>query len=98
MHKHIHGLLPAIMGEIFKISRNLPYNLRTHNEFSRRVPKRVKYGTETISVLAPKFWALVLGKIKECSCLEVYKSKIRKWKPDCLCRLCKTYLQHVGFL
>ena len=24
--------------------------------------------------------------------------KIRKWKPDCPCRLCKIYLQHVGFV
>ena len=36
--------------------------------------------------------------MKECSCLESFKSKIRKWKPDCSCRQCNTYLQHVGFL
>ena len=81
--KHIHGLSPAIMGKVFKINRTLPYNLRTQNDFSSRVPKTVKYGTE---------------KLKECSCLEAFKSKIRKWKPDCSSRLCKTYLQHVGFL
>ena len=45
-----------------------------------------------------KSMALVPEKLKECSCLEAFKSKIRKWKPDCPCRLCKTYLQHVGFL
>ena len=82
------------MGEVFK----LPYNLRTQNDFSNRVPKTVKYGTETISFLAPKVWALVPEKRKECSCLEAFKSKIRKWKPDCPCRFFKTYLQHVGFL
>ena len=48
IYKHIHGLLPAIMGEVFNINRTLLYNLRTRNEFSRRVPKTVKYGTETI--------------------------------------------------
>ena len=94
IYKHIHGLSPAIMGEVFKINRILPYNLRTRNDFSSRVPKTVKYGTETISFLAPK----VPEKMKESSCLEAFKSKIRKWKPDCSCRLCKTYLQHVGFL
>ena len=83
------------MGEVFKINRTLPYNLRTQNDFSGRVPRKVKYGTETISFLAPKVWALVPEKLKECSCLEAFKSKIRKWKPDCPCRLCKTYLQHV---
>ena len=98
IYKHIHGFSPAIVGEEFKINRTLPYNLRTQNHFSSRVPKTVKYGTETISFLAPKVWALVPEKLKECSCLEAFKSKIRNWKPDCPCRLCKTYLQHVGFL
>ena len=32
--KHIHGLSPAIMGEVFKINRALTYNLRTQNDFS----------------------------------------------------------------
>ena len=86
------------MGEVFKINRTLPYNLRTQNYFSSRVPKTVKYGKETISFIAPKVWALVPKKLKECSCLEAFKFKIRKWKPDCPCRLSKTYLQHVGFL
>ena len=49
------------------------------------VLKTVKYGTETISFSAPKVWALVPEKLKECSCLEAFKSKIRKWKPDCPC-------------
>ena len=98
IYKHIPGLSPAIMGKVLKINKTLPYNLRTQNDFSSRVPKTVKYGTETISFLAPKVWALVPEKLKECSCLEAFKSKIRKWKPDCPCRLCKTYLQHVEFL
>ena len=48
--------------------------------------KTVKYGTETISYLAPKTW------------LDVFESKIRQWKPDCHCPLCRNYLQHVGFI
>ena len=42
IYKHIHGLSPAIMGEVLKINRTLPYNLRTQNDFSSRVPKTVK--------------------------------------------------------
>ena len=67
-------------------------------QFSGRFPETGKYGTETIYFLAPKVSALFPGKIKECSCLEAFKSKTRKWKPDCPCRLCKNYLEHVGFL
>ena len=98
IYKHVHGLSPAIIGEVFKINRTLPYNLRTQNKFSIRVPKTVKYGTDTISFLAPKVWALVPKKLKECSCLKAFKSKIGKRKPDCPFRLCKTYLRRVGFL
>ena len=92
--KDIPGLSPAIMGDVFKINRTLPYNL----DFSSRVRKRIKYGRETISFLAPKVWALVSKKMKQCSCLKAFKSKISKRKSDCPCRLCKTYFQHVGFL
>ena len=98
IYKHIRGLSPEIMGKVFKINRILPYNLRTQNYFFSWVPKTVKYGTETNSFLAPKVWAWVPEKMKECSCLEAFKSRIRKWKPDCPCPLCKTYLQHDGFL
>ena len=66
------------MVEVFKSNRMLPYNLITHNEFSIRVLKTVKYGTETISFLAPKVWVLVPEKKREYSYLEGFKSKIRK--------------------
>ena len=85
------------MGKVFKINRVLPYNLRTHNEFSSGVPKTVKCGTETFYFLAPKVWVLVPGKIKECSCLEAFKSKFRKWKSDCPCRYAKLICNMFAF-
>ena len=66
IYEHIHGLLPGIMGEVFEINRTLP---------KRRVPKTLKYGTEAVSFLAPKVWALV-QIIKECYYLKDFKSKI----------------------
>ena len=31
--------------------------------------------------------------------LQVFKNKLKEWKPrSCPCRLCKTYIQHVGFI
>ena len=41
---------------------------------------------------------VVPNAIKSSKSLEVFKSKIRQWEPDCPCRLCKNYLQHVGFI
>ena len=60
--------------------------------------KTVKYGTGTISYLAPKILSLVPNAIKSSKSLDVFKSKIRQWEPNCPCRLCKNYLQHVSFL
>ena len=66
--------------------------------FIVEIQKTVKYGTETISYLAHKIWSLVPNVIKSSKSLDVFKSKIRQWEPDCPCRLCKNYLQHVGFI
>ena len=60
--------------------------------------QKLKYETETIFYLAPKIWSLLPNVIKSSKSLDVFKSKIRQWEPDCPCRLCKNYLQHVGFI
>ena len=86
------------MKNVFHLNTNIPQNLRSHNELYSRNPKTAKYGTETISYLAPKIWSLVPNAIKSSKLLDVFKSKIRQWEPDCPCRLCKTYLQYVGFM
>ena len=75
IYKHIHGILPAVMGEVFKINRALPYNLRIHNGFSSVVPKTVEYGTEKICFFSSKS-----QDFSPKSCLEVFKSKLRKCK------------------
>ena len=74
------------------------YNLRTCQELYSRNPKTVGYGTEIMSFLAPKIWAIVPQNIKNCTSLSSFKINIRKWKPDCPCRLCKCFLKHAGFI
>ena len=86
------------MNNIFKVNQTIPYDLRKRNALQSRNPNSVKYGTETISYIAPKIWSLVPERIKNCDSLKSFKQKIRKWKPACPCRLCKVYLQHVGFI
>ena len=36
--------------------------------------------------------------IKSSKSLDEFKCKIRQWKPDCACNMCKAYLQYVGFI
>ena len=85
------------MNSIFHLKENNRYSLRNAYEFYSRNPRTVKYGTETISYFAPKIWSVVPQIIKESTSIYSFKTKIRKWKPDGPCRLCKRYLHINGF-
>ena len=98
LHKFFHGLSPSVMNNVFHLNANIPYNLRSRSERHSRNPKTIKHGTETMSYLAPKIWSLVPNAMKISNSLDVFKSKIRQWEPDCPYRLCKNYVQHVGFI
>ena len=97
-YNFFHGLSPSIMKNVFHFNTDIPYNLRSRSERYSRNLKTVKYGTETISYLAPKILSLVPNAIKSSKSLDVFKFKIRQWEPDSPCRLCKNYLQQVGFI
>ena len=86
------------MNNIFKVNQTVPYDLRNRNVLQSRDPSSVRFGTETVSYIASKVWSLVPETIKKWDRLKSFKQKIRKWKPDCPCRLCKVYLQHVDFV
>ena len=86
------------MNSMFKINQTVPYDIRKRNVFQSRNSSSVRYNTETISYTAAKIWSLVSDTIKNCDSLKSFKQKMKKWKPDCPCRLCKVYLQHDGFI
>ena len=98
IYKFVNGLSPEIMNSVFNLKENNRYSLRNVYELYSRNPRTVKYGRETISYLAPKIWSIVTQTIKESTSIHSFKTKIRKWKPYCPCRLCKRYLGHVGFV
>ena len=98
MFKIHWDLSPDILKEIFVLKISL-YNLRRNNAFERRQVHSVYHGTESLSFLRPKFWNLVSLELKKSESLEVFKLKVKKWIPfECLCRLCRTYMQQVGFI
>ena len=86
------------MNNIFKVNQTVSCDLRKRNVFQSRNPRSVRYDSETISYIAPKICLLAPETIKSCYTLKSFKHNIRKWKPDCPCRLWKVYLQHVGFV
>ena len=98
IYKVLHGFSPPILNDIFvPVSR--PYNFRRNDTLQRRRVNSVRHGTESISFLGPKIWDLVSSDIELSQSLSIFKRKIKKWVPlQCLCRLCKIYLQHEGFI
>ena len=99
IYKYLHGLSPTILNDVSKVNETIPYDLRMRNELYVRNPKTVRYGTETISFLSPKIWSLIPQNIIGSGSLPCFKKKKnRKSKPNCPCHLCKTFLQHVGFI
>ena len=98
MFKIHRALSPDILREIF-VPKIILYNLRRNNTFERRQVHSVYHGTESLSFLGPKIWDLVPLELKQLESLEVFKLKIKKWIPfECPCRLCRTYIQQVGFV
>ena len=97
VYKVISRIAPTIMNEIFQLKDNIKYNsrfpLKTHNV------NTVHNGTETLTFLGPRIWAIVPTELKTISTLREFKTKIKLWKPDkCPCRLCKVYVAGVGFV
>ena len=97
-YKFLNGFSPPIMHDAFMI-RNNKYNLRNFRCLYSTNKRTTKYGIETVACRGPQILNLVTEKTKNASSFKILKKEIRKWKNEkCPCRICKTYIQHVGFL
>ena len=93
------GEAPQILNEVFPLSEPSAYNLRFQTEFSTRPIRTVHHGSNSLRYLGPKIWEIAPSEIKCCKRVDVFKSKIQKWRPlNCPCRLCDTYIHQVGFI
>ena len=104
MFKIKNKLSPSIMTEIVN-ERVIPDNsvvlgIRGQTDFyNYNNPKSVYNGLETLRTLGPKIWNTVPQEIKNCNSIESFKHSIKSWIPShCPCRLCKTYVQGMGFI
>ena len=76
------SLSPPLMSNLFKLKAENSYNLRQVSGFSRPMVKSVYH-----------------RQVKNIDNLEHFKKEIKTWTPDnCPCRLCKVYIESVGFL
>ena len=98
MFKVKNNLSPSFMHSIFPDNQN-SYNLRNNSAFQTNNIRTTYNGSETLMYRGPKTWDLVPNDIKESSCLNEFKIKIKLWKPEgCTCRMCKVYITNLGFI
>ena len=64
IYKFLNGLSPSFLNSVFHKNISNSYDLRNHKELYSRNPKTVRYGTETVSYIAPKTWSKVPETIK----------------------------------
>ena len=56
-------------------------------------------GDLSLRTYGPKVWNELLPRdLKNIDSLEDFKTEIKKWVPECHCRLCRIYVQGVGFI
>ena len=97
MYKVKHNLSPSPIQDIF--SKGTSRNLRNNNEWVIPKARTVNNGIETIRYRGPFTWNLVPNEIRKSKSLSIFKKKIIDWKPQgCTCRLCKIYVQDLGYL
>ena len=97
MFKVKNNLCPSFINELFSL-RSGPCT-RQQNTFIRSKVGTVK-GENSLRIFGPIVWNNMLPiSIKECSTLIEFKKSIKSWIPEnCPCRLCKTYVQGLGYI
>ena len=108
-----HRNIQTLMIEIYKLKNNLnlpimdfmferrdnTYNLRNFQEFGTKRKRTVKMGLETLNCRSPQLRSILPENLRQIDTLVQIKESVKKWVCiDCPCRLCKLYLQNIGFL
>ena len=90
---------PEIMQEVFLVKEQGNYNMENQTGFVIRQVKSANYGLENMRGLGPKIWEILPNDLKNKESVHSFKIAIKRWKPEsCPCRLCKTYLENIGYL
>ena len=97
MFKVKHDLCPEILQTIFC---QISSRTKSKAVFHRPNVKSVYNGEQSLRYFGPIVWdTMVPEGIKKISDLYNFKKEITAWVPDnCQCRLCKDFIQGVGFV
>ena len=96
MLKIMKGITPFILNKLFNSNEGDNYILRNSSYLSLPVAKTVFSRLEISSYLGPKVLEVVPPEIKVVDSLLESKNSIRLFEYPC--RICKNYIQMVGFI
>ena len=60
--------------------------------------RTVTKGKDSAKYLGAVTWNSIPSHIGQQDSLEKFRDLIKKWKPDCKCKLCKDYMGHIGYI
>ena len=60
--------------------------------------KTVTKGKDSVKYVVAVTWNSIPSHIRQQDSLEKFPDLIKKWKPDCNCKLCKDYIGHIGYI
>ena len=101
MYNTKNEMCPSFLKDVFVEKRETGYKLRSHaiHDFESMNIHKVHKGEDTLRFLGCKLWKLIPQEIKQVKSINEFKAKIRNWKPvKCPCRLCKVYVQRIGYV
>ena len=97
--KVFKGLGPVIFAEAFPVRQQSQYNIRNYSYFAIPCVKTFNHGLESLSYISSKLWDRIASHMKDIDSINEFKHVTKTWKTDlCSCRLCKVYLQNIGYL
>ena len=80
--------------------KNRGPSTRSGNMFLRQSANTVYNADNSLRIFGPLVWDNMLPKkLRDCTSLNEFKNSLKSWIPDnCLCGLCKPYIQGLRFV
>ena len=104
MFKVITNIAATIIDDLFAIYHSYPNNIVTIFAQNLSLLFQVSVQFITVKILysisyGSLIWNMMAGYIKDSKSLDIFKSKIRKWKAiNCPCCVCKKYIPNTVFI
>ena len=94
-----NNLSNQIMQDILEKRENVDYMLRFQTDFIFPGVSTTYFGSHLLRYFSSKIWNVIPDEIKNYLSLDEFKIKIRQLETSgCHCKLCRSYIQHVGYV